>query len=445
MRGVAITAAGGSVALSVACGQVAPAPAAAPAKEAPKAEAPKAAEVPKAPAQQVVNYLHVDIGQNQIWQDSWKSIFAKFQKKYPNIKLEVVGTEFGQITTKAGAAQAGGIIFDSIYGHFSFIGALVGGNIIQPLDPFLAKDTEVKVDDFNPGTVERYKGKIYGLAWHSNAKEIWFNKNLFAQAGLKNPAELEAEGRWTWDAALEVAKKLTKAEGDKIAIGGIQNYPDYTSYLCMYAWAWGADFWNKDCSQPTFTSNEMRDAVQFQADLYTKHRVVGGNIFEGTQAMSNTGAFNTRTFNEKVISRKLFDIGVAPMPKGPKGRTVALANAALYLGAAAKNPEGGWTWLKHTVSPDILEEVAALGGARYVANKKIKPLAIEPYEDINVYIMQAKDARITPVILKQSDFDKAWRETWTDVINGKVTVPEALQKTQGQLENWLKEGGCLFW
>ena len=182
--------------LLAACGQAQMMTEDAPAKEE-MAEEPKAAEITKAPEAAVVNYLHVDLAQNEIWQNSWGSIFDTFADKHPELNLTVTGTSFGELPAKAGAAQAGGIAFDAVYGYFAWLGPFIGSEIITNLDPYLAADADVSPDDFYDATTERYQGKIYGLAWFSNGKEIWFNKNLFTEAGPEEPSR---EGsRWRVD------------------------------------------------------------------------------------------------------------------------------------------------------------------------------------------------------------------------------------------------------
>ena len=84
----------------------------------------------------------------------------------------------------------------------------------------------------------------------------------------------------------------------------------------------------------------------------------------------------------------------------------------MYLGGSGANPDGGWEFLKHTVSVDVVDAIAAMGGGRYVANKNITPATTTDYEDINVYLMQAANSRGTPIIVKQADFNAAWQETW---------------------------------
>ena len=78
-----------------------------------------------------------------------------------------------------------------------------------------------------------------------------------------------------------------------------------------------------------------------------------------------------------------------------------------------------------------------------MANKNVTPATTTDYEDVNVYLMQAANSRITPTIFKQAEFNAGWRETWDEMVAGTLTVPEGLERTQGQLENWLAEGGCI--
>ena len=45
---------------------------------------------------------------------------------------------------------------------------------------------------------------------------------------------------------------------------------------------------------------------------------MGGSYVKGTQAMFNSGSFNVRTFEAQITPNNLFEIGMAPMPNGPR-------------------------------------------------------------------------------------------------------------------------------
>jgi ABC-type glycerol-3-phosphate transport system substrate-binding protein len=155
---------------------------------------------PAAPRRQptTVRYLHVDTGQ-QVWQENWGQIFANFQTKNPDVTLQMESSTFGApVIEKAIATFAAGDYYDVLYGHNSFLSPWLQANLLQPLDGFLAKDREVKGEDFHQGATERLQGKLYGIAWFVVGAETWYNADLLAQSGATAPRQLEREGKWTW-------------------------------------------------------------------------------------------------------------------------------------------------------------------------------------------------------------------------------------------------------
>ena len=438
LRGAASSA--GMVALA-ACGTATATPESG---EAPQEET-KTEVSPKTMAQTTVSALMVLRGQNETWIKSWLTIFADFEAKHPERKLEIIDSAFDQVSARAATTMAAGFTFDAIYGYFGWLGLFVDAGIIQAISPLLAKDTEVSQDDFYEFGFLKHKGIAYGLAWLLTAHPIWSNNDKFVEAGLKTPAELEAEGNWTWEAALEAAVRLTKRDGDDITFGGLRIYPMYTSNLPYYAWAWGADLWNEGCTQATFHTPAFADAVQFCVDLFAKHKVIGGNFLEGTLGMFERATGGVRQFKERITANDLFEIGMAPRPKGPNGeRATVMTPSGIFIGYGAKNAEGGWAFGKYTVSADALPEIAATGHGRFTANKNLEPLTQYPYENPEVYKQMASEGRPVPQLLKQDDFTTEWRATWDAMVKGSLTVAEGMAKTQAQMQGWINRGGCLW-
>ena len=115
----------------------------------------------------------------------------------------------------------------------------------------------------------------------------------------------------------------------------------------------------------------------------------------------------------------------------------------IFIGEGAKNLDGGWAFLKYTVSADALPEVAATGQGRFTANKNLEPLTLYPYENPEVYKQMASEGRPVPQLLKQGDFNTEWRATWDAMVEGSLTVAEGMAKTQEQVQGWINKGGCL--
>ena len=423
-----------------ACGEAGAAPESG---EAPRAET-KTEESAKSAKPAVVSTLMALRGRSETWVNAWHSIFAGFEAAHPDYTLEVIGVTRERVPGRALTTMAAGFTFDAIYGEVGWLGLFVDAGIIQSLNPFLSRDLEVSPDDFYEYGLLKHKGTPYSVAWQLTGRPFWFNYDKFAEAGLKTPAALEADGAWTWEAVLDAAARLTQRDGDDITCGGLGIYPMLTSHLPNYAWAWGADLWNERCTQAAFATPAFAEAVQFCVDLFARHRVIGGNFLAGTQGMVEGATGGLRRFEETITARGRFTIGMAPRPKGPNGeRATAMTASGVFIGERAKNGEGAWDFIKYTVSAAALPHVAAMGHGRFIASKNLEPLTLYPYENAAHYKQMAREGRPVPQLLRQDEFTAAWRATWDAMVDGSLTVAAGLAKTQEQAQGWLDVGGCV--
>jgi ABC-type glycerol-3-phosphate transport system substrate-binding protein len=389
-----------------------------------------------------VRYLHFDTGQ-PIWQESWGKIFSSFAERYPGSKVEtdLVTQALANVAEKAIATYAGGGAYELFYGHFSTLAGFLNGNIVESLDGFLAKNREVKVDDYYPSATERMKGKLYGIAWFTQGKELFYNANLLAESGAPSPRQLEKEGKWTWDALLDVARKVAKVQGDTVSVYGYNmGFTDPGTFI-LPLHAWGADWYDKGMTRPTIDTPQFLAATQFGVDLVARHRVSGGgNFVQRTLGILQGSGSSTRGWDEQIMRQNLFQIEHVMAPKGPAGRAVAMANNCLYLGKGSKVPDAAWSFYKHVIGTTSQPQIAQLGGSRYTASKKFKPVTLFPFEDPAVYEASAAINRTTPLIVKQTDFQKDWAAAWADMTTGKTGVKDALTLMQERTAMWLKDG-----
>jgi multiple sugar transport system substrate-binding protein len=391
-----------------------------------------------------VRYLHVDTGQ-QVWQEQWGQIFANFQARYPQLKLQVDSVAFGApAIEKAIATFAAGDYYDLLYGHSSFIPSWLQADVLRPLDGFLARDRDISAADLVPAATDHYQGKLYGIAVRTFGKEVWYNADLLAQAGAPSPRQLEQEGKWTWDALLDVARKATRVEGDQIAVYGFNYGFNDPATFCQSLWSWGADWFDRGVTRPTIDAPPFVAATQFAVDLVSRHRVAGGGDFtKGRLAMTITSSFYTRTVDEQITPQNPFKLEMVMVPKGPAGRTVAVANNPKYVAKGARAPEGAWLFYKYLLSKDAQPQFARLGAGRYTASRKVQPIALQPYEDLAVYEAAGAIRRAPALLFKQADLDKEWAQAWKDTTDGRRGVREALLQTQERAALLLKDGGCL--
>jgi multiple sugar transport system substrate-binding protein len=398
-----------------------------------------------AAAKNAVQFLWVDTGQ-KVWQDSWNTMLSGFSAANGGVQVQRDTVEFAKASEKALTTYAGGGYYDYLYGYFGWLSGFIQHQVVQPLDQFLATDKSVSANDFYPAATEHYQGKLYGLAWFTNGKEIWYNADLFKQAGMQTPRQLEQAGTWTWQALLDAAQKLTKTSGGQTSVYGYDNssFPYLPDYW-MIMWAWGAAPYTADFKQATFNTKEQTDALQFASDFNTKYKVAGGGDFtKASLAMLMTGSFEARTVQDQIVPKNLFTVEIAPLPKGPTGdRPVDLANNCNYIGAGAKQPEQAWALNKYLLSAAAQPQIAQLGGGRYVANKTVKPATLFPFEDAAVYQQSIARSRGAPLILHESDIEKDWSDNWKSLTTGKIDVNNMLTTLQQKATGYLQDGGCV--
>ena len=110
-------------------------------------------------------------------------------------------------------------------------------------------------------------GHHYGLPWVMGTRALFYNKTLFAQAGLDSNQAPE-----TWDELYDAAERINKL-GDSTHGYGVQAGERYVLFkkFMPFAWGNGGRVLSDDLTQSEFDSARNREALAF----YLKLREVG--------------------------------------------------------------------------------------------------------------------------------------------------------------------------
>ncbi len=255
---------------------------------------PKAA----APAQKVtVNWWHISTAEEH------KALFQKFADDYmaahPNVDIQITVLENEAFKTKLTTVMQSGEppdIFQSWGG--GVMNDYANAGLLQDITPALGADGGAWRNTFATGAlgVYAYKGKNYGVPWDMGMIGFWYNKDLFAQAGIDAPPT-------TWAELLEDVTKLKAAGITPIALGEGDKWPG------MHMWA------------------------------YLATRLGGKANFEG--AYNRTGSFTDAPFVE--AGKKLQElIALEPFQDGFLGATYGDEATAMGNGKAAMELMGQW-------------------------------------------------------------------------------------------------------
>ncbi|MBI9096614.1 MAG: extracellular solute-binding protein [Sphaerochaeta sp.] len=163
----------------------------------------------KAITLKVANYALLESGYEQFW----KNIKTNFEAKNPTIKIEWVTAPYGEIVNQVVNMAGGGDMVDVIFGEIGWVPGLVDTGLAAPITDILSPEF---VNDFFPDVLKSFEidGKPYGIPLYVSPYVLYYNKDLFKQAGLdpNKPPK-------TYTEMLAYAEKLSKlkdSNGNKV-------------------------------------------------------------------------------------------------------------------------------------------------------------------------------------------------------------------------------------
>lgn len=111
-----------------------------------------------------------------------------------------------------------------------------------------------------------YEGSLYAMPDRGGALILYYNKDMFDQAGLDYPSS-----EWTWDDFLTAAQALTVRTGDTVDVYGFAA-GDWWPWWMSFIYQNGGAILD-DAGNPVVNSPEAVEAMQFYIDLVYKYKV----------------------------------------------------------------------------------------------------------------------------------------------------------------------------
>lgn len=209
-------------------------------------------------------------------------------------------------------------------------------------------DTEVKEDFLS---LNEYQGKLYGLPIQESSAGFYYNKKLFAAAGI-DVSSYTVDNPWTFDEFKEVCKKL-KDSGVSTAVNmRLSSTTDETATYLLYPfiYAAGGEFLSEDGLTATgyFDSAATQSGFQFLKDLitagYTSYSATDEEFFTGKSGMYLSAGWTIPDIDGKYTDTfpNRDSWGLLPYPKG----TVAASTTGSWSFAITNNHHTDKTWSK---------------------------------------------------------------------------------------------------
>ena len=251
--------------------------------------------------------------------------------------------------------------------HYNFP-SLVAKGYFYDLTDLAAKDKTFKRSDFFPQAIEEceYKGRLFGLNVLFGGDLIYYNKSMFREAGLEDPAEMARKGQWTWDKFRECAIKMTRKESDghykQFGFGAPSSSSTFP-ILASAIWGYGGDMLDKQLKHAVFDQPGAVKAFQMIADFRWKDhcsptQAQGANslfTFESGKLGMVFEFMGMTPRYRKTIHKFQWD--VCPVPRGPFGNTTLCKGNQLVIYRETTHPSEAWRFERFITSQSTEEEL----------------------------------------------------------------------------------------
>lgn len=362
------------------------------------------------------------------------AIVDSFEKK-TGLKVKVQRVPFDGMEQKLLTAIATKNVPDLARVDYAFTAVLASKNGVEPiddpsLDPLIGQLSRAALYG------NYYNGKLWGLPDQTTCIALFYNKDLFREAGISSPPK-------TWEEFVEVAKKLTNPE-KQIWGFAMRNTLWWTF---PFFFTYGAKFLSDDGKRCLLDSPEAIAGFSFKVDLYRKYKVEAGawqsgaippdaGFRNGKYAMILDGPWSIKSLNELGLN-----YGVALIPAGPAGSATSIGGTNMVIPVGAAHKEKAIEFLKFLLSPEIQAYWANQLGQIPVNTAALPLIDTTRHPYLPVFVEQMKYARPRPPVPNYGDFERIFNPQMEAALKGLKTPAEALKEATREVNEKLLGAG----
>lgn len=277
-----------------------------------------------------------------------------FEAANPGVTVELVSLPWDQAFEKFLTMVQAGQTPDIVEMPERWLSLYAGNGQLESLEPYLdGWDGTGTLTDRTLQFARTVSDTAYMIPYGFYIRAMFYNKKLFAEAGLDGPPE-------TMDAFMEAARKISALDGKygyclRGSRGGFNGW-----YMMMAAMNGNGAYFDEE-GVSTFADPGAVAGFQFLVDMYRNgyaprdsvnwgfNEIVAG-FYSGTCAMLDQDPDALIAIAERMPAE---DFAVAPMPLGPSGKafpTIGFTGWSMF--ADSDHKDEAWALIAHLASPE---------------------------------------------------------------------------------------------
>jgi multiple sugar transport system substrate-binding protein len=323
----------------------------------------------------------------------YDQIVKDFNASHPNIQVSMTVQPWDTIQQKLPSAWLTGQGPDlaAPSSDPNVIAQYVKTNSVLPITATGNGADQINVSKLAPGTVNdfTYNGKLYAIPANFATLSLYYNKKMFAAAGIASAPTTLAEFQ-------DDAKKLTLGQGQQ-QYGLVLADNQTIQMWPVLQWLAGGDIVNsKNCS--VLQTSAGQNSLKQWSDLVVNDKIspVGltgaqaDSIFSaGKAAMEINGPWAASGYKTAGI-----DLGIATIPVGVHGKVTLGATAPLAISAKTKYPQQAQEFLAFWTSKAVQQKFSLQTGFPPLRTDLSDDAKLKADPTVSVFASQVPDARL---------------------------------------------------
>jgi multiple sugar transport system substrate-binding protein len=359
-------------------------------------------------------------------------VIPAFEKANPGIKVQSIYYNDNVIEQKFLAAAAAGDPPDIMRADIADVPALANQGTLTDLGTAMSDYKAITADALpGPLATNEWKGQYYGLPLDTNTQALYWNKALFAAAGLSGPPT-------TLSQLFSDAAKLTNKSKGIYGLG-----VDGTDIwnVAPYIWSSDGSFTNADFT----TAAGFMDSPATEATVQTlvnlrKQGDIGTDFLGGTGAVSGEEGFPKSQYAMYIdgpwavptftADKNVPSYGIALFPSGSGGSVSTVGGEDVIIPAGTKHLADAEKFAAFLDQPLSQLEMAQQGDMSVMTTDAAGEVKNDSYDAI--FTTQLETARDRAVVPNYALLDTDFSDVLQKILAGKVSVDAGLAQAAGQ-------------
>jgi len=360
-------------------------------------------------------------------------LIAEFEKANPGVKVEMQQLTWQNGFEKIVAAVSSGTQPDLCELGSTWVPKFAADGVLSNLT---ADVTDLR-DQYLFWDSCTLNGSVFGIPWVAGTRALFYNKELFAKAGLdpNRPPQ-------TWAQLLSFAKKINSPAAGVYGFGlnTGERYILFKKFMPL-AWGNGGTILSPDMRRSTLYSKQNIEALDFYRSLkpyslVEKQDVLDMTFKQGKVGMVISGGWNLKTIPADAPGLK-YGVALIPKPAEGRGSHASFAGSEILVAFAnSKHRAGALKLARFLVGR---ENVIALCRATKSVQPALKGAETDPYYEAHpeerMFVVQLKTAVAPPAHPKWVEVEDEINAAVEEVLYGRKTSAQALLEANKKIED----------